>query len=116
MKTIGMKLKELRKKAKLSQQQLADYLEIGQDYLCKMETGDRKVSYEVLNKLAILYGCSIEDFDLDNIEIQLPNFSLRSKEITNIDLKDLAAINEIAYNSKIMARAIEAQSWQIDWK
>ena len=115
MKSIGTKLKELRKKAGLTQTQLASYLEVGQDYLCKMETGERRVSYDILNKLSILYGCSIEDFDLDNIEIHLPNFSLRSKEITDIDLKDIAAINEIAYNSKIMSRAIEEKSWKIDW-
>lgn len=115
MKSIGTKLKELRKKSGLSQVQLASYLGVGQDYLCKMENGDRRISYDILNKLSILYGCSIEDFELDNIEVCLPNFSLRSKDITNIDLKDIAAINEIAYNSKIMSRAIEEKSWKIDW-
>ena len=49
MDTIN--LKRLRKENDLSQQDLADYLEIGQGYVSQMERGDRPVSKAIIEKI-----------------------------------------------------------------
>ena len=106
MHTIGEKLKTLREKSKLSQKQLAGYLDIDQSYLSKIESNERQVNIEILDKLSILFGLNLEDFDKDTLDVKEIHFSLRSKEIESEDLKDISQINTIAANSKQMAEIL----------
>jgi len=103
---INERIKAFRNKAGLKQDKLAAYLGIDQSMLSKMESGERRVPVEIIEKLSILYGCSVEDFDRDDTEIKEIKFSLRSSTLTNNDLKDLAVIQEIAANSKLMEELI----------
>lgn len=107
MKTIGEKLKQLRENAKLSQKQLSSYLNIDQSYLSKIESNERPVNVEILEKLAILYGIELSDFDKPNICSNQMKFSLRSKQIDSDDLKSIADINVIAANTSLMAKLLE---------
>lgn len=107
MNTIGEKLKTLREKSRLSQKQLASYLDIDQSYLSKIESNERQVNIEILDKLAILFGLEIEDFDKDVMEPKEIHFSLRSRDIESEDLKAICQINTIASNSKQMAELLK---------
>ena len=109
MNTIGEKLKTLREKSKLSQKQLASYLDVDQSYLSKIETNERQANIEILDKLAVLFGLNIEDFDSDTLQVKEIHFSLRSKEIETEDLKAISQINTIAANSSQMARLIKGK-------
>lgn len=59
---IGKKLKELRQVEKLTQQQLADKLEIGRVNYTRYETGAVRPDYETLIKLADFYDISLDEF------------------------------------------------------
>lgn len=47
-----IKIKEIRLQKGLTQEQLANELEITKEYLCNLETGKRTPSFAMLNKIA----------------------------------------------------------------
>lgn len=57
---MGQRLKELRKKYKYTQQDVADFLDISQSLLAKVEKGERNLKLTKLLKLCDVYNCSIE--------------------------------------------------------
>ena len=58
--TFGLKIKELRKQKKYSQEQLANLASINKSYISKIETGKTEVSLEIINKLAIAFEIEID--------------------------------------------------------
>lgn len=58
---FGNKIKELRKEKGLSQEKLANLAEIDRTYLPTIEKGERNVSIEIIEKLAIALDVKIKD-------------------------------------------------------
>ena len=56
------KLKRIRKERKLSQKEVADFLNISTQSISKWENGDALPSIEFLPRLSALFECSIDDF------------------------------------------------------
>lgn len=56
--TLGEKIKYLRKKSDMSQQTLADYLEINRNYLSRIETNKSEPTSTVILKLTNLFEVS----------------------------------------------------------
>lgn len=61
MMNIGVKLKELRLQAKLTQQQLADELGIGRVNYTRYETNAVRPDFETLIKIADYYDISLDE-------------------------------------------------------
>ncbi|MGN1062082.1 MAG: helix-turn-helix domain-containing protein [Candidatus Scatosoma sp.] len=61
MINIGKKLKELRKAERLTQQQVADKLNIGRVNYTRYETGAVRPDYETLLSLADFYDISLDE-------------------------------------------------------
>ena len=62
---FGLKIKELRKQKKYSQEQLANLASINKSYISQIENGKTKVSLEIMNKLAKAFEIEIDKlFDL----------------------------------------------------
>lgn len=61
-KRFAVKLKELRTTRKMSQENLANTAGIDRTYLQSIEKGDRNVSLETIEKLAIALQIEIKDF------------------------------------------------------
>lgn len=59
---FGQRLKELRKKSGLSQEKLANISGLDRTYIPSIEKGQRNVSIEVIEKLAIALKINIIDF------------------------------------------------------
>lgn len=59
---VGDKIKEFRKLKGLSQEKLANLSNIDRTYLPTIEKGERNVSVEILEKLAIALEVNIKDF------------------------------------------------------
>ena len=55
-----MRLKELRKKKKLTQQALATALHMNQNTISRYETGEREAGYEELIRIADYFRVSID--------------------------------------------------------
>ena len=60
MVTLGSKIKELRKKAGLSQQRLADLLNLKRPTISQIENGERKIYAEELCRLAEIFNTSAD--------------------------------------------------------
>lgn len=58
--TFGLKIKELRKQKKYSQEQLANLASISKSYISKIETGKTEVSLKIINKLAMAFEIEID--------------------------------------------------------
>ena len=56
-----LKLKELRKKKKLTQADLAEVIGVSQVTMGRYETGEREMPYETLFQLADFFGVSIDE-------------------------------------------------------
>jgi len=59
---IGKKLQEARKKAGLTQEQVAKLLDINKVQLSYYENGSREISISLLEKLSTLYGYDTKYF------------------------------------------------------
>lgn len=57
--TFGLKIKELRKQKKYSQEQLANLASINKSYISQIENGKTKVSLEIMSKLAKAFEIEI---------------------------------------------------------
>lgn len=58
---FGKKIKELRKQKGFSQEKLANLAEIDRTYLPTIEKGERNVSIEIVEKLAIALEVKVKD-------------------------------------------------------
>lgn len=99
---IGEKIKNLREESGLKQAQLAEYLNVDQSYISRLEKNERQLSIDMLEKLSNLFGCSIEYFTTDDGKYKPLPFALRATCVKSEDLEIVAAINKIALNMKSM--------------
>lgn len=59
-KKLGSRIKELRKKAGLSQKRLSDLLSVSRVSISQIENGERKLTAEEINKLAKIFNISCD--------------------------------------------------------
>jgi len=59
---FGLKVKELRKAKKISQEELAHLAQLERSYVSNIEMGKRNVSLEVMEKLAGALGVEMREF------------------------------------------------------
>ena len=64
---IVQKVKEQRKKRKMSQRYLADCLNVSQSFIRNIENENDDTAYNIdhLNEIAKIFDCSIRDFFLE---------------------------------------------------
>lgn len=102
-----MKLKYLREEAGLNQKAMADFLYIDQSMISKIESGARPISADALEKVASLFGRSIQEIQKMDNQTPSLNFAFRASAIATEDLLGIAAINKIALNIKQMNEMLE---------
>ena len=106
MTTIYEKLKMMREKAGLRQGQIAEYLGVTQTFISKVETGERNLSVDQLERVLDLYGYSLAAFE--DIEDAHPiQFAFRAQDVSQEDLHTIADVGKIVINSRFMAKALE---------
>lgn len=59
---IGLRIKELRAEADLSQDELAYSIDMARSYLAEIETGKRNVSVQNLERIANGLGITLDEF------------------------------------------------------
>lgn len=100
---IADRIKEFRKSSGLSQANIAGFLGVDQSLVSKVENGERGLSVEMLEKLAVLYGVGMSAFTEDSFVIDPLKLALRAGELSVGDMEAISAINRIALNSEFMA-------------
>lgn len=99
---INERFSQLRKHSGFTQKQIADYLGVDQSYISKCEKNERQFSSDILEKAAVLFGCTMDCFVNEASEFKAMPIALRAKALTPDDLDTLAAINTIALNLRFM--------------
>ncbi|MBO5216023.1 MAG: helix-turn-helix transcriptional regulator [Clostridia bacterium] len=59
---VGKRVKELRNKLKISQEELADIAELDRTYITSVECGKRNISIVNIEKLAIALKVTLKEF------------------------------------------------------
>jgi transcriptional regulator with XRE-family HTH domain len=103
---MNEKLVGLRKQIGLTQKQMADFLDIDQSYISKIESGERSVPLEVAEKMSLLCGYDPSYFFSDE-QIEGLNVSFRANTLDSKDLEAIARVNEIAVNLRFMKKIAE---------
>jgi transcriptional regulator with XRE-family HTH domain len=97
---LGNNLKLFREKLGLSQQQLADYLDINREGVSYYENAQRNMPLHLVQKTANLFG--VDEYDLEEVgaeeqELNL-SFAFRAEELSKEDLVSVAKFKSIAKN------------------
>jgi transcriptional regulator with XRE-family HTH domain len=105
---VGAKIKAMRENNGFTQSNIAKYLKVDQSLISKVETGERALAVDMLEKLAILFGVNLTFFDDSFVgQIKPLTFALRASEVNEDDLDAISAINRIALNSNFMTQLLE---------
>lgn len=96
------RIKSLRKESKLTQEQMASYLDVDQSLVTKLENGTRNLNVDLIEKICNLFGCT-DEYLLGESDEYIPlNFAFRSNNIQAEDLQSIAMINKIVMNLRYM--------------
>ena len=106
---VGKRIKSLREHANLNQKTVGAYLSLDQSMIAKMEKGERRITSDVIEKLARLFCCSPDFILSEDADGESCTMSFRSKGFTAEDLEALAVVNQIALNQFEMDRMWEAR-------
>ena len=93
MSTVGLQLRELREKARFSLRKAAVAIDIDVAILSKMERGERKLSKELVLKLAELYKINPDKLVIDYLsekvlyELEEEEFGLEALKVAEQQLK-----------------------------
>jgi Zn-dependent peptidase ImmA (M78 family)/transcriptional regulator with XRE-family HTH domain len=102
MTTVGSRLKKLRIEHGYSQVQLAEYLEIDQSNLSKIENDKRKLNLTLLDKILFLYNCT-PDYLLGKTD-EYEKQKIAFKSGRDMDLEVIAKINQLNYHLSVLRR------------
>lgn len=94
------RLKELRIQNGYTQKQVANYLEMDQSYLSKIENGERNVNDVGFDRLCLLYDCSSDYLLGESDEYEVPKMSFRADE--KADLFAIAKMNQVMGHLKVL--------------
>jgi len=82
---FGQKLRELRKKRKVTMKHIADQLEVSESYISRLETGERHPDKELILKLGPLLFPEGNDAELDELLIAADYTPLKLDQMTGRD-------------------------------
>lgn len=98
---INNRIKEIREKRGYTKKNTADFLNVEQDMISKIENGEQPLTLNMLNSLSELFGVPMSSFSNDTT-ISPINFAMQTSDLTSNDLRAIAAINRIAMNSEFI--------------
>ena len=102
MTSVGSRLKKLRLEHGYSQRQLAEYLEIDQSNLSKIENDKRNLNLTLLDKIINLYNCT-PDYLLGKTD-KYEKQKIAFKSGKDIDLEVIAKINQLNSHLNILRK------------
>ena len=102
---IGIRLKQLRKQYNYTQKDIADFLDISQSLVAKIENGERNLKMTQLHKLCNLYVVSPEYILYG--EGEPPKLLLFKKDNKKISLETISKMNKIILNLQEMQTLAE---------
>ena len=101
-KIIGENIRTLRENAGFTQSSLANFIEVDQSLISKVEKGERSLSADMLEKLSALFGVTMEQIETPDVETSKLSFAFRGSDFSVEEMEAISAINRIALNSEFM--------------
>ncbi|MBO6087793.1 helix-turn-helix transcriptional regulator [bacterium] len=93
---LGAKIKQIRKSKKITQEKLAETINVDFGYISKLEVGQNFPSIQTLNKIADTLNVDISEFftykDINEIDLK----SETTKLINNFNYDELKIIYKVA--------------------
>jgi len=99
---IGDNIRTLRDNAGFTQTNLAQFMGVDQGLISKIEKGERSLSADMIEKLAALFGVTVEQLESQPVATSKISFAFRGSEFTVSEMEAISAINKIALNSEFM--------------
>lgn len=95
-KKIGERLRKLRKYIGLTQEQVADILNLGRDAILRIEKGERKIDLQELMNFSKLYNVTIDEITMDEQTINTNEIVLARafKKLSEKDKKEIISLIE----------------------
>lgn len=90
---VGMKLRNAREYLNLTQEQVANILNVGRDAILRIEKGTRKVTADELNNFSRLYKISMDEIMNDNPYVS--NEQAYARGFEKLSLKDQKEILDL---------------------
>lgn len=90
---VGNNIKTLRESMESSQSMIAHFLNVDQSLISKVEKGERNLSVDMLEKLAYLFGVSIDAIESSPIEASSLSAAFRESELSAEDKEMFAAFS-----------------------
>lgn len=106
---IGNNIKTLREEIGFNQSTIAHFLNVDQSLISKIENGERDLSVDMLEKLACLFGVTVDAIEGSTIEKSNLSFAFRANDLSIEDLEAISAINRIALNCEYMAELLKGE-------
>lgn len=103
---INEKIRTLRIRSRLTQNQAADFLDVTPSFIAQVENGTAALTANMVNRLSALYCVPLEDLIGDNEECLQSADDLSGYSVDN--LKAIADISRIALNAHFMTRRLKA--------
>lgn len=104
---IGENIRSLRENAGFTQKNLAKFLGVDQSLISKVEKGDRDLSTVMLEKLASLFGVTVEQMETIEVAKSDLSFAFRGSKFDINEMETISAINKIALNSDLMRELLK---------
>lgn len=89
LRESGLRIKKLRQKAGLTQEMLAEQLNISWSMMAKIEIGNKGLSIDLLIELAVVLNSSLDyiilgrDLHVDRLKTKLKEISVQLSELEN---------------------------------
>lgn len=95
-KKIGDRLKGLRKYMGLTQEEVAEILNVGRDAILRIEKGERKINLQELMDFSKLYNVSIDELTSEECPINSNNvaFARGFNKLSEKDKKEIISLIE----------------------
>lgn len=98
---LGQRIRDLRRKRGLTQEQLAELADLCTPYLSHLERGTKKASLAVLIRLAESLGVTVDRLLTGNQKTDKTAFYLEVQELLgDCSTRERAILTEIAYAAK----------------
>lgn len=104
---IGNNIQTLREGIGFTQSNIARFLNVDQSLISKIEKGERMLSTDIVEKLACLFGVSVDAIEDRTIEAPSMSFAFKASDLSTKDLEAISSINRIALNSEYMAKLLK---------
>ena len=95
-------LKKLREQCGFNQSQIANFIGVEQSLISKIESGDKKIAIDVVEKLCTLYGVTMSEIHEEDISIKKMSTDFKTTSLSDNDLQVIANMSKIALDLQEM--------------